>query len=107
VPAERRPEEPGAVATLPRTAAPPKPSAAARKRSLARRAVAVISLVDRVPGVVWAKRIIVLPIGERFALISLTAALGSPRLTFIALLVWGGIAALYAVPGRVLRSVAR
>ena len=43
-----------------------------------------------------------LPIGERFALISLTAAVASPRVTFVALLVWGGIGAAYALAARIL-----
>ncbi len=54
----------------------------------------------------WVKRIIVLPIGERFALISLTAAIGGARVTFTALLIWGGFALLYSLTGRVLRSAA-
>jgi hypothetical protein len=54
----------------------------------------------------WAKRIIVLPIGERFALISLTAAIWGPRTTFTSLLVWGAVAAAYTATGRVLRSFA-
>jgi phosphatidylglycerophosphate synthase len=53
----------------------------------------------------WAKRILVLPIGERFALISLTAALADARATFIALLVWGVVALTYTALGRVLRSL--
>jgi phosphatidylglycerophosphate synthase len=54
----------------------------------------------------WAKRMLVLPIGERFALISVTAALFGPRVTFISLFVWGGVAGAYVIAGRVLRSVA-
>lgn len=54
----------------------------------------------------WVKRIVVLPIGERFALISVTAAIAGPRATFIALLGWGTAAAIYMVSGRVLRSLA-
>ena len=61
---------------------------------------------ERQPWRKWAKRIIVLPIGERFALISLTAALAGPRTTFVSLLVWGAIAATYTTTGRVLRSFA-
>jgi Family of unknown function (DUF5941)/CDP-alcohol phosphatidyltransferase len=53
----------------------------------------------------WFKKIIVLPIGERFALIALTAALFDARVTFIALLSWGGVAAFYTVAGRILRSL--
>jgi hypothetical protein len=54
----------------------------------------------------YAKRAIVLPIGERWALLSLCAAIGGPRVAFLALLAWGGLAALYTLSGRVLRSFA-
>jgi hypothetical protein len=74
---------------------------------LARRGVAVITGLERWTATRWAKRIFSLPIGERFALISVTAALWDPRTTFTALLVWGGAAAVYQVGGRLLRSVAR
>lgn len=53
----------------------------------------------------WFKKIIVLPIGERFALIAITAALFNAQVTFIALLTWGGIAAIYTAAGRFLRSL--
>jgi hypothetical protein len=52
----------------------------------------------------WAKKMIVLPIGERFALIALTAALADARVTFLALLAWGALAAAYTLAGRMLRS---
>ena len=52
----------------------------------------------------WPKRIIVLPIGERFALISVTAAIWGATVTFASLLIWGGVAALYSTTGRVLRT---
>ncbi|GAA2889051.1 hypothetical protein GCM10010517_53140 [Streptosporangium fragile] len=55
----------------------------------------------------WLKKIIVLPIGERMALIAVTAAVFNARVTFIALLVWGGVAALYTLTGRVGRSLSR
>jgi len=55
---------------------------------------------------VWLKRMIILPIGERFALISVTAALFDGRVTFVALLAWAAVAVVYASAGRVLRSVA-
>jgi hypothetical protein len=38
--------------------------------------------------------------------ISITAALFTPRTTFIVLLVWGGVAAAYTIAGRILRSLA-
>lgn len=52
----------------------------------------------------WGNRIIRMPIGERFALISLTAALATPRVTFVALLVWGAVAGAYALGIRTLVS---
>jgi hypothetical protein len=53
----------------------------------------------------WFKKIIVLPIGERFALIALTAMIFNAKVTFIALLTWGTIAACYTIGGRFLRSL--
>ncbi|RFU38271.1 CDP-alcohol phosphatidyltransferase family protein [Actinomadura logoneensis] len=58
-----------------------------------------------VPALHWAKKIVVLPIGERFAVICLTAALGTARLTFAVLLVWGWIAGCYTLTGRVMRAL--
>ena len=69
-------------------------------------AVRLSAVAERVPGARWGKRILVLPIGERFALISITAALTTPRTTFAALLSWGTVAALYTTVGRVMRSLA-
>jgi len=45
-----------------------------------------------------------LPIGERFAVICVTAAVWTPRVTFLVLLAWGGLAVLYGNAGRVRRS---
>jgi phosphatidylglycerophosphate synthase len=53
----------------------------------------------------WARRIIVLPIGERLLLISLTAAIFRPEVTFVALLSWGGLATGYTLAGRVVRAL--
>jgi hypothetical protein len=47
----------------------------------------------------------VFPIGERFATVSITAALFSARTTFVVVLAWSGFAALYSFAGRLLRSV--
>ncbi|MBG0813375.1 CDP-alcohol phosphatidyltransferase family protein [Planomonospora sp. ID82291] len=52
------------------------------------------------------KRMIVLPIGERMALIAVTAAVFDARVTFLALLAWGGPATLYMLGGRMGRSMA-
>jgi hypothetical protein len=53
----------------------------------------------------WARKVFVLPIGERFALISLTAALFDAKVTFLALLAWGGLALAYTTYGRLARSL--
>ena len=70
-------------------------------------AVAAASALERRTWTRWAKRILVLPIGERFALIAVTAAIWSPRVTFVALLAWGSVAAAYALAGRTLAALAR
>jgi hypothetical protein len=62
---------------------------------------------DRAAGVRWVKKMIAFPIGERFAAISLTAAVFTPRVTFIVLLAWGGLAAAYTTTGRLLRTIVR
>lgn len=54
----------------------------------------------------WAKRIVTLPIGERFALISVTVVLGGPTLTFVALITWGIVALGYVTAGRLARALA-
>jgi phosphatidylglycerophosphate synthase len=61
--------------------------------------------LNRWPGMIWVKRVLAFPIGERFAAISLTAALFTPRTTFVVLLACGGFAALYGLAGRLLRSI--
>ncbi|MFI6506807.1 CDP-alcohol phosphatidyltransferase family protein [Streptosporangium sp. NPDC050855] len=55
----------------------------------------------------WLKKIVVLPIGERMALIALTAAFFNARVTFLALLAWGGVAMVYILAGRIGRSLNR
>ena len=72
-----------------------------------RRVLRAWHTIDRLPGVRWVKKMAAFPIGERFAAISLTAALFDPRVTFVVLLSWGGFAVLYTLSGRVLRSIAR
>jgi phosphatidylglycerophosphate synthase len=53
----------------------------------------------------WLKRIVVFPIGERWALIAATAALFNGRVTLIAVLVWGGLAMAYTLALRSLRAL--
>ncbi|MEQ7010065.1 DUF5941 domain-containing protein [Actinopolymorpha sp. B17G11] len=56
---------------------------------------------------VWLRRAIVLPQGERSALICLLVAFTTPRAVFVVLLVVGSLAASYAFLGRLLRSLRR
>jgi hypothetical protein len=58
----------------------------------------------RRPWLYWAKRTIVFPIGERWLLIALCAALFDPRVVFLALLAGGTLAAAYALAVRLVRS---
>jgi phosphatidylglycerophosphate synthase/CTP:molybdopterin cytidylyltransferase MocA len=73
--------------------------------TLAQRVLSLWRKLDRVGALVWIKRIAVFPIGERFAAISITAAIWNPRVTFTVLLAWGAFAALYGITGRLLRTV--
>ncbi|MDX2706796.1 DUF5941 domain-containing protein [Streptomyces sp. PA03-6a] len=68
-------------------------------------AAALSRKLDRVGWTVWLRRMIVLPIGERWALIAVLTAATTPRITFTVLLVASGLAACYTTAGRVLRSV--
>ncbi|MFI6821557.1 DUF5941 domain-containing protein [Micromonospora sp. NPDC050187] len=52
----------------------------------------------------WLKRTVVFPIGERWALIALTAALFDTRVALIAVLVWGVLAFAYTGALRTLRA---
>jgi phosphatidylglycerophosphate synthase len=79
---------------------PPRPTPRQRIR-------AVLRAVDRSPRGRWVKKIVGFPIGERFAAISVTAALFDARATFVVLLAWGGVAASYTIAGRALRSLGR
>jgi phosphatidylglycerophosphate synthase len=60
--------------------------------------------LDRVGWTVWPRRMIVLPIGERWALIAVLTVLTTPRVTFTVLLVVSGLAGCYTTAGRLLRS---
>ncbi|MGW4079869.1 DUF5941 domain-containing protein [Streptomyces asiaticus] len=63
--------------------------------------------LDSVGWTVWLRRMIVLPIGERWAMIAVLTALTTPRITFYALLIGCALAACYTTAGRVLRSLTR
>jgi phosphatidylglycerophosphate synthase len=63
--------------------------------------------LDSVGWTVWLRRMIVLPIGERWAMIAVLTAVATPRITFYALLIGCACAATYTTAGRVLRSLTR
>ncbi|WP_330460855.1 DUF5941 domain-containing protein [Streptomyces sp. NBC_00820] len=63
--------------------------------------------LDSVGWTVWVRRMIVLPIGERWAMIAVLTAVTTPRITFYVLLVGCALAATYTTAGRVLRSLTR
>ncbi|MER6031443.1 DUF5941 domain-containing protein [Streptomyces sp. NPDC001851] len=63
--------------------------------------------LDSVGWTVWVRRMIVLPIGERWAMIAVLTAATTPRITFSVLLIGCAFAATYTTAGRVLRSLTR
>ncbi|WP_443073254.1 DUF5941 domain-containing protein [Streptomyces sp. S465] len=63
--------------------------------------------LDSVGWTVWLRRMVVLPIGERWAMIAVLTAFTTPRITFAVLLVGCALAACYTTAGRVLRSLTR
>ncbi|GGW10165.1 hypothetical protein GCM10018980_33680 [Streptomyces capoamus] len=63
--------------------------------------------LDSVGWTVWVRRMIVLPIGERWAMIAVLTAATTPRITFYVLLAGCAFAATYTTAGRVLRSLTR
>ncbi|WP_063798119.1 DUF5941 domain-containing protein, partial [Streptomyces sp. 150FB] len=82
-------------------------SGAAGKAVVGTPTAALSSKLDSVGWTVWVRRMIVLPIGERWAGIAVLTALTTPRIVFYALLVGCAFAACYTTAGRVLRSVTR
>ncbi|MFF2774490.1 DUF5941 domain-containing protein [Streptomyces sp. NPDC058052] len=71
----------------------------------ARTGLALSSRLDGVGWTVWARRMIILPIGERWAMIAVLTAVTSPRIVFWALIAGCAFAACYTTAGRVLRSL--
>lgn len=63
--------------------------------------------LDSVGWTVWARRMIILPIGERWAMIAVLIAVTDPRIVFWALIIGGSFGACYTTAGRVLRSLTR
>jgi phosphatidylglycerophosphate synthase len=87
------------------TPASSAPAGAPVARSRSTRTLAAWRRLNRLPGVIWIKRMLPFPIGERFAVISITAALFTPRTAFVVVLAWGTFAGLYGTAGRLLRSL--
>jgi hypothetical protein len=81
------------------------PATAATARPLATRVLGTWRALDDLPALRWLKKMITFPIGERFAVISVTAALLDARVTFIVLLAWGTVGIAYTQTGRVLRAL--
>jgi hypothetical protein len=96
-----------AAARQPPLAEPSDRLAAGRANGQAGRAPAAWDRLNRLAAVRWAKLFIAFPIGERFAAISITAAVASARTTFVVLLAWGGAATAYKMVGRLARSLLR
>jgi hypothetical protein len=82
------------------------PTAVKQRKGPGHLAIWLSNRTEKIPGLRWAKKIVVLPIGERFALISVSAALFNAKVTFLLLICWGLLAAGYILTGRILRSIA-
>jgi len=104
-PIEQPLDHAGVQAEARRTARTAGERSAPAKRPLASRILSRWSRLDHSPSLRWVKRMAAFPIGERFAVISITAAFFTPRVTFIAWLAWGGVAFAYTQTGRILRSI--
>ncbi|MFE0774673.1 DUF5941 domain-containing protein [Streptomyces sp. NPDC058861] len=73
----------------------------------AKTSLALSSRLDGVGWTVWARRMIILPIGERWAMIAVLTAVTTPRIVFWALIAGCAFGACYTTAGRVLRSLTR
>jgi phosphatidylglycerophosphate synthase len=93
----------GFVATLGQRDGSGTDSAAA---ALGRGAVSLSARTSATAALKWAKRMVFLPIGERWLLISVFAAFSGAHAVFLVLLTLGAVSACYATAGRVLRTVA-
>ncbi|MFB9557007.1 DUF5941 domain-containing protein [Streptomyces roseoviridis] len=71
----------------------------------AKTSLALSSRLDNVGWTVWARRMIILPIGERWAMIAVLTAVTSPRTVFWALIIGCAFGACYTTAGRLLRSL--
>ncbi|MEV6249724.1 DUF5941 domain-containing protein [Streptomyces sp. NPDC051742] len=73
----------------------------------AKTGLALSDRLDSLGWTVWARRMIILPIGERWAMIAVLTALTDPRIVFWALIIGCAFGACYTTAGRVLRSLTR
>ena len=103
----------GAQGTAPTAAGAPRlaypassASAQSGRRRWGNRAEVWSERTNRHPVLTWAKRVITMPIGERWLVISVVAPIWGARAVFIVLLVTGAVAALYTTTGRVMRTMA-
>ncbi|WP_430781149.1 DUF5941 domain-containing protein [Actinoplanes sp. G11-F43] len=86
-------------------AARPAPAAAAGGVGARLTAASVKAQSQRGSLIYWAKRIVVFPIGERWALISVLAAVSNGRVTMAAVVGFGLLAAAYTLALRSLRAL--
>lgn len=107
-----RRKPPAQLPTLPLDAPDDRPLRKALERRKVERSQGVRGILKmwtkagKYRAVHWARKMIVFPIGERFAAIAITAALFDARITFLTLVIWGTVAAVYTLTGRLMRSLA-
>ncbi|MEV4220945.1 CDP-alcohol phosphatidyltransferase family protein [Nonomuraea sp. NPDC049725] len=110
--ANRRAKAPAQLPTLPLDAPDDRALRQALERRKVERSQGIRGLLKmwtkagKYRAVHWARKMIVFPIGERFAAIAITAALFDARITFLTLVIWGTVAAAYTLTGRLMRSLA-
>ncbi|GAA3131966.1 hypothetical protein GCM10010466_23220 [Planomonospora alba] len=110
--AANRRKPPSPLPSIPLSVVPDTPLRAALEERKAARKNGIRSLLKmwskagKYRAVYWARKMVVFPIGERFAVIAITGALFDARVTFLALIIWGSVGAAYSLTGRLLRSLA-
>ncbi len=82
------------------------PSHRAAAGGFPRGAVDLLETTNKVPALAWLKRTLTMPVGERWLVISVVAALYGPREVFVVLLTATAVAVTYMTIGRMLRSMA-
>ena len=68
-------------------------------------AVQVSARVNRRSAIRWMKKILHMPIGERWLMLSVLSVVAGPRWALIGLLIAGGVALTYVAIGRIVRSL--